>query len=185
MLNYFKKLFTGYNRTYQTLNGQDYRFLYKGRKFYFDPVQMVNDLKTQINDPSLSIYSLDSEFTQVEKLIRLPDKALGPSVICEFEINDSLIKVIRITYNDGKHSISHYRFERDGLLLGSFFRKYDYGLSVEKMGLKMSKLLGIQIDLRQDKWLWKSKEGNFVLVEKFGHSQIWIASEEIFSLSMT
>lgn len=51
--------------------------------------------------------------------------------------------------------------------------EYDYGSHIKKIGLNLASLNQISIDPENEKWLWESKSGAQIFVEKFGHSQMW------------
>jgi hypothetical protein len=173
MINYFRKILTGYTTVKKNVNGKEFRYLYSGKPVFFDPLLMLREFGHRVADESVQRLKLNA--TSQELISNLPktqENAL-PSVICIGTLNGKELKVSRFTQKDGIHPLSIYLFEMDGVLFGSFRRIYDYGTRLSDFGNKFAALNQSELDLSKEKWLWKGEQGEQLFLEKFGHSQVW------------
>jgi hypothetical protein len=173
LLNYFKKLITGYFTVYKKVNGLDFRYSYSGKPVFFDPFSMLEQYKQRSGNESIQGLRLAGARAEPFPDFVYPADGDLPSVICEGVKDGHEFKTERYTFKDGIYSVSFYRFELDGNLAGTFRRQYDYGSQLQKFAVIIASLN--QSDLNPDKenWLWRGSRGEEIFLEKFGHSQLW------------
>ncbi len=172
MINLFKKLLTGYTTVSKSFNGKDYRFLYNGKPVFFDPMLMLTELQLRKNGAKNlalpktdSLDKLRSKFPQKEDL-------LLPSVICVSSFGKKELKVSRYVYKEGNYPVSQYLFEFNNQVIGEFFRIYDYGYLTRKFASTVDSDF-LEPDAEANCWKWEITEKDWIMVEKFGHTQLW------------
>lgn len=172
MINLFRKLLTGYTTVTKSFNGKDYQFLYNGKPVFFDPMLMLTELQLRKNGAkslafpkSDSLDKLRSKFPQKEDL-------LLPSVICVSTHCKKELKVSRYVYKQGNYPVSQYLFEWNGKVMGEFFRIYDYGFLTRKFAGEVDPDFS-EPDLEAGCWKWEFTDKDWIMVEKFGHTQLW------------
>lgn len=173
MINYFKKLLTGYQTARKKVNGIDFRYTYSDKPIFFDPIGMLKEFKTRVANGDVQQLTVISPISEALLELDFPNEEEKPSVVCECVFKGKNLKAFRYSLKNGLYPISFYRFELDKEHLGTFRRKYDYGSQIQKIGLKISSETGQAIDLELGKWLCQYKQGEQLFVEKFGHTQIW------------
>ena len=172
MINRLRKILTGYASVTKKVNGKEYRFMYSGKPIFFDPSQMISELKR--NESELISRNLASSENFESLLGRLPVRSEKeiPTVICQFKSGDKEITVSRYTLKREKYPVSQYVFEENQVLLGIFCRIYDYGALaasyIEKLELDF-----VEKNTEITSWKWKTSSESWFLVEKFGHTQLW------------
>jgi hypothetical protein len=172
MINLFKKLLTGYTTVTKSFNGKDYRFLYNGKPVFFDPLLMLTELQLRKNGAkhlptpkTSSIQSLRSKFPQKE------EQQL-PAVVCVSSHGKNELKVSRYVYKEGNYPVSQYLFELNHQVIGEFFRIYDYGYLTRKYAVGLDPDF-LEPDPEANCWKWEFTEKEWIMVEKFGHTQLW------------
>jgi hypothetical protein len=174
MINFLRKLVSGYSLEKRSLNGQEYRYRFQGKPIFFDPNQMLREFKHRRDGQEVVRKKLDIEIAQIIHLLPKYSEDLLPSVICEGSRDGKDFTVSRYTFKHGLNPVSLYRFSLDGKPIGDFYRKYDYGAETQNFILKIASLHGDFIPLNQDSVLWENDLGEMAFVEKFGHTQIWL-----------
>ncbi len=173
MINYFRKLISGYSVGKKSFRGTEYRFRYQGNPVFFDPIQMIQEFHHRKANSDLPRFPLE---INREKLIpflpELPQEIL-PSVICTGIKGNSELEIARFTFKRGLQPVSLYRFQLDGIHVGDFYRIYDYGSDTQNFMLKVASLQGDSLPLSQESVFWENESGEAVFIEKFGHTQIW------------
>lgn len=178
MINRIKKLFSGYSSVTKKVNGRSYRFRYSDKPIYFDPAQMISEIK-RIEETLISKDLGSSEnFETLQK--RLPDlkENDSPTVICEFKSSDKKLSVFRFSLKVGVFPVSKYVFEEDQIVIGEFCRIYDYGAMVD-FYLKSLDPDYVENDPNVNSWKWQSSNGAWFMIEKFGHTQLWCWKDEL------
>jgi hypothetical protein len=173
MINYFKKLLTGYQTASKKVHGIDLRYTYSDKPIFFDPIGMLKEFKIRVAHEEVQRLMLISPISEALFDFEFPGDDEKPSVICECPLKGMNLKVSRFSLKEGLYPISFYRFELNDEILGTFRRKYDYGSQIQNIGLKLASVTGKAIDLDLGKWLWQNNQGEQLFVEKFGHTQIW------------
>lgn len=173
MINLFRKLFTGYTTVTKSYNGKEYRFLYSDKPVFFDPMLMLSELKLRKAEskplstaPFSDLATLLSKFPQKEE-------NLLPSVVCTSTSGKTELKVSRYVFKEGNYPVSQYVFEQNSQVIGVFFRIYDYGY------LTRSYALAVDPDFKEENltvnsWKWEANAPLWAMVEKFGHTQLWV-----------
>ncbi|MFC5191121.1 hypothetical protein ACFPIK_05035 [Algoriphagus aquatilis] len=173
MINLFRKLLTGYTTVTKTFNGKDYRFIYSGKPVFFDPTLMLSELKLR---KSVS-KSMDTvPFDQMDTLLKkFPQKeeSLMPAVVCISGSGKNELKVSRYVFKEENYPVSQYVFEQNNLVIGVFFRIYDYGFLTRKYALSVDPNFRDE-NLSSNSWKWEGKMPLWAMVEKFGHTQLWV-----------
>ncbi|WP_026952286.1 hypothetical protein [Algoriphagus mannitolivorans] len=182
MKSYFNKLITGYSLEKKEVNGQKYLFKYRGKLTFFDPVLMIQECRYRATDSKVQTYEMIGSCSDIQKLLPKPPQASKPSVICEFKKDDQKWLVSRFALKNENRSVSHYRFEVDGEFIGGLYRIYDNGNNMLNHALKIASAQGTTLSLSAEKLIWKSKTGEEVFVEKFGHTQIWVWTQPVLEL---
>jgi hypothetical protein len=173
MIKLLRKLITGYTSVTKSFNGKDYRFLYSGKPVFFDPMLMLSELKLRKAEAK-PIFT--SPFDKSETLLsKFPQKedSLLPSVICLSNSGKNKLKVSRYVFKEGNYPVSQYVFEQNDVLIGVFFRIYDYGFLTRKYALTVDPDF-IEENATTNSWKWEAKAPLWAMVEKFGHTQLWI-----------
>lgn len=173
MINYIKKLLTGYHTVKKKVNGVDAVFAYSDKPIFFDPYGMLKEFKQRSSEPLVQQFPLNISFS--EQMLNFPCPSLEdqPNVICRCSQDGREFKVSRFSLKYGIYPLSFYRFELDGTLIGTFRRKYDYGSQIQKIASELASHNNSEIDADKECWLWENQLGVKVFLEKFGHSQLW------------
>ena len=182
MKSYFNKLFTGYSIEKREVRGQKILYKYRGRLTFFDPLLMIQECQYRTADSMTYEYELLSSCEEIQKLLPQPSPTDKPSVICEFSKEDQKWLVSRYSLKHENRVVSHYRFEVDGDFMGSLYRVYDNGNFTLNYAWKIASAIGGGISLSAEKNFWKSKTGQQIFIEKFGHTQIWLWANPLSSL---
>lgn len=180
MFNYFKKLLTGYRIEKRRMDGLEFTFYYSDKPVFFNPQGMIREFKTRLVQASPQCFKLEQPIHLALKDFPSPDQSMRPNVICIGTNAGIELKVSRFSLKDGIYPMSFYRFELDGIEIGSLRRKYDYGSQIESMALGIAQLQRADLDLATGNWLWENQEGQNVYLEKFGHSQLWVFTNQDF-----
>jgi hypothetical protein len=186
MINYFRKILTGYTIVKKNINGVDCRFSYSGKPVFFDPVLMLKEYCNRIAEDSVQHLSLQVSSQDILSIFPNPSAEALPTVICNCVKNGQELRVSRFTSKEGAHPLSFYLFEINGMVVASFRRKYDYGSQLKEVGEKLAMANQSSLDLSKEKWLWSRGQHEKLLLEKFGHTQVWHISDfqklEFFNL---
>lgn len=172
MINYFKRLLTGYTFVRKKINGVEYRYKYSGKSIFFDPLLMLKEYQHRSADsPVESISSLPSskEWESIGDPLKQKD---FPSVVCTCLIRGKELRVSRYTSKLGVHPISTYVFELDRTPFGSFRRIYDYGAHFPGWYQSLTSLSLVE-NSTQERFIFQVEHGGVVFLEKFGHTQVW------------
>ena len=173
MVNLFRKFFSGYNVTRKHLNGRSYRFKYQSKPVFFDPVSMLGEFEQRAFLSSTRKLPLLLSEADLEKLL-LKTSIIGqPSVVCEYEERKMRLEVSRFSFRDGMYPVSLYQFVENGELLGCFCRRYDYGAKLKSLIFLISGDESIHEAGRNESLLWNNEPSEYLLLEKFGHTQMW------------
>ncbi|RIW12186.1 hypothetical protein D0X99_19715 [Algoriphagus lacus] len=181
MFHYFRKIFTGYTTVKKNMNGTEFRYMYSGKPVFFDPLLMLREFNNRVSEESVQHLDLKTSIDVLNVSFVQPGESDLPSVICICTKNGRELKVSRFTLKDGIHPVSIYLFEENGVSFGSFRRKYDYGSKLHEAGKKLAEVNQSELDISNEKWLWKGISKECLFLEKFGHTQIWhfIDSEQV------
>lgn len=173
MVNLFRKLFTGYNVARKQLNGRSFRFSYLSKPVFFDPISMLGEFEQRAFSSNIRNFKLLLPENELEKLLLSANIVDQPTVICEYDDAKSRLKVSRFSFRDGMYPVSLYQFEENGELLGCFCRRYDYGAKLKSLVELISGDTSLHEVGKNESWLWKNEENGYLLLEKFGHTQLW------------
>ena len=173
MINYFKKILTGYHTVKKKVSGVEVTFSYSDKPIFFDPFSMIQEFKHRSSEGIVQRLNLQLPFSESLLDFAVPDHDDLPNVICRSIINGSEFKISRFSLKDGIYPISFYRFELDGTLIGTFRRKYDYGSQIQKMASELAQKNHSEISSDKESWLWENELGEKIFLEKYGHSQVW------------
>lgn len=179
MINYFRKLISGYTLEKKIFRGQEFRFRFQGKAIFFDPVQMIQEYHNRKANPETYALELSIDRSKLDPFLPEIPQDILPSVICEGKLGNKNFEVSRYTFKRGIQPLSLYRFVLDGQGVGDFYRIYDYGSETQNFILKMASLQGDAISLSQESVIWKNNFEESVFIEKFGHTQIWNWSREL------
>lgn len=172
MINLFRKLLTGYTTVNKSFNGKDYQFLYNGKPVFFDPILMLTELQLRKNGAKKLLFSKNESFDILKSKFPQKEDFLLPSVICVSTKGKKELKVSRYVYKEGNYPVSQYLFEWNGKVVGEFFRIYDYGYLTRKYASSVDSDF-VEPDLEANCWKWEINEKDWIMVEKFGHTQLW------------
>ncbi|MFN3759907.1 MAG: hypothetical protein ACK4SF_11870 [Algoriphagus aquaeductus] len=173
MINYFKKLFSGYATARRQVSGVICRYQYAGKPVFFDPMLMLREFLHRFSTESVQKEPYTGFEEEINQFFVTPIQEVDPSVICTCEYQGRELKVFRFSLKEGTFPLSIYRFYWGGELLGQFRRKYDYGSQVSELYEELYSKYPIQ---QQEKWtklLFNTQTGGLIFLEKFGHSQLW------------
>jgi hypothetical protein len=173
MIKLLRKLITGYTSVTKSFNGKDYRFKYSGKPVFFDPMLMLGELKQRKADAK-PIFT--TPFRDAETLLcQFPQKeeSLLPSVICISNSGKNELKVSRYVFKEGNYPVSQYVFEQNDKVIGMFYRIYDYGFLTRKYALTVDPDF-VDEDPNANAWKWEASAPLWAMVEKFGHTQLWV-----------
>lgn len=173
MIKHFKKLLTGYYTENKKINGVSFIFHYSDKPVFFDPLEMIREFKQRSSKEFSDRLVLQIPLNQSFSHFVSPNLQDQPNVVCLCSVNGNELKVSRYSLKDGLYPLSFYRFELNGVLSGTFARKYDYGSQIQKTATDFSVLNNSTIDLNAERWLWENEQGDQVFLEKFGHTQTW------------
>jgi hypothetical protein len=177
MIQLFNKWISGFSTVKKTLGGREYRFRYQDKSVFFDAVGMLGEFAQRIKERDVQEVDLVCSQSQIESnFINPADKSL-PKVISLFSKGRKELKVSRYVMRDGLHPLSIYHFESDGKVFGTFRRTYDYGSTLQSLGKKLAALNQNELELSKEKWMWATKDGPILFLEKFGHTQCWFFSD--------
>jgi hypothetical protein len=184
MINLFKKLFTGYTTVSKSFNGKDYRFLYNGKPVFFDPMLMLTELQLRKNGAKNLPFPKADYFEAFRPKFPQKEEHLLPSVVCVSSHGKKELKVSRYTYKEGNYPVSQYLFEIDKQVIGEFFRIYDYGFLTRKYATAVDSGFS-EADIDSNCWKWEANENKWIMVEKFGHTQLWYWSGPMMAGEIT
>lgn len=96
-----------------------------------------------------------------------------PAVVCISGSGKNELKVSRYVFKEGNYPVSQYVFEQNKAVIGVFFRIYDYGFLTRKYALT------VDPDFKEENqssnsWKWEARAPLWAMVEKFGHTQLWV-----------
>jgi hypothetical protein len=173
MINLFRKILTGYTTVTKSFNGKTYRFMYSDKPVFFDPELMLTELKLRKAEarsiPSTPFQSIETLLTKFPQ----KEESLNPAVVCISKSGKNEMKVSRYVFKDGNYPVSQYVFERNSVVNGVFFRIYDYGFLTKKFAQSVDPNF-TEDSQTVNSWKWESHPSHWVMVEKFGHTQLWI-----------
>lgn len=174
MINYFKRIFTGYSTVKKNINGIEYKYLYSKKPIFFDPMLMLGEFVYRAKEEVVQNMPLKISKDEILKIFTFPADKILPSVICSFESNGAVVKVSRFTSKEGGYPQSSYYFEMDGIVFSHFKRIYDYGGQlIELKNLLLVDSFESKPPVVGERWLLHGQEDQKVFLEKFGHTQIW------------
>ncbi|MFC5623247.1 hypothetical protein [Algoriphagus winogradskyi] len=175
MINYFRKVFTGYKRVEKVVEGMDTTFFYMGQLVRFSPITMIKELRFK---------QVTEKFTQVSSKLSITEilDRIGPNsglanakIKVHIKEDNTLLKVHRHVTKIGNFNTSYYEFYIEDELVAVFLRKYDYGRSFASTISKIHPEIVITSVKSGEKYLFNhQEEGNQVIAEFFGHTQIWV-----------
>jgi hypothetical protein len=181
MINHLKKILTGYYTENKKINGARFTFHYSDKPVFFDPLEMIREFKKRSSNYYTNRLELQIPFSESFTHFISSKVQDQPNVICVCITNGNELKVSRFSLKDGLYPLSFYRFELNGVLSGSFLKKYDYGSQIQKTALDFSALNNSTIVLKDESWLWENNLGDQVFLEKFGHTQTWSFAKTILA----
>ena len=175
MINYFRKVFTGYKRVEKVVDGMATTFYYMGQLVRFSPITMIKELRFKQVTEKFTKVSTKLSITEILDRIG-PNSGLADAKIkVHIKENDTLLKVHRHVTKTGNFNTSYYEFYIEDELTAVFLRKYDYGRSFASTVSKIHPEIEITSVKPDEKYLFiHQEEGNQVIVEFFGHTQVWV-----------
>ncbi len=173
MINYFRKLISGYTLEKKYFRGKEYRFSFQGKPIFFDPVQILQEFHNRKVNSGTQHFPLTIDRSELLPFLpQLPKDAL-PTVVCTGPNGHETLEVSRFTFKRGVQPVSMYRFVQNGTHAGDFYRIYDYGSETQNFILKVASMHGVSVSLAQEQVIWERGQGEAIFIEKFGHTQIW------------
>lgn len=181
MINLVRKFVTGYSTVSKNFNGKEYKFSFSNKAVFFDPLFMVKELNSRRDGVKLRKLNTSDTFDSLLERCPLQPEGQIPAVICTIKLEGKELKVFRYVFKDGIYPVSQYIFQINQQVIGQFFRIYDYGHLVRKYALTLDDTFKEE-DPEETAWKWEADNGPMVIVEKFGHTQIWCWSGPIEDL---
>lgn len=123
MINYFKKLLTGYKTVKRNVNGREYKYFYSGKPLYFDPFALLREFQFRTTHVSVQRWFFNSSISEPISELPFPKESDQSSVICECTNNEKEFRTTRFSLKGGIHSVSFYRFELNGNQIETFRRR--------------------------------------------------------------
>lgn len=151
---------TEYYTENKKINGVSLVFQYLDKPVFFDLFEMIHEFKQRSSQYFSQRMTLKLPFSESFSHFLSPNIQDQPNVVCLCSTNGNYLKVSRFSLKDGLYPSSFYRFELNGILSGTFRRKYDYGLQIQKKVTDFSALNNSTIDLDAEHWLWENELGD-------------------------
>lgn len=183
MKSYLNKLFTGYSLVKREVGGKNFQFRYKGKFTFFDPLLMIKECQYRFQNTATKTHELLVSIQKIQNLFPEITTESKPTVICEFKKGDEIWQVSRFSLKHENRKLSYYRFEVDSIFKGALYRVYDNGNFTTNYSLKIASAQNSTVSLSSENNCWTSMSGEEIFIEKFGHTQIWIWTNPIFSSS--
>lgn len=175
MINYLRKVFTGYKRLEKIMEGKTTTYYYIGQLVRFSPITMLKELRIKQESESFIHVPID---IPIENTLREIEPAAGfPEAKIKVFITEgnSQLKVYRHVAKVGQFNTSFYKFYVDDELVAVFLRKYDYGRSFLSTLRDLYPQVSVETFKEEAKYLFYNKNSdNQVIAEFFGHTQVWI-----------
>lgn len=170
MLNYFRKMVSGYQIKTVTIESIEVKIKYSGRFTFFDPISVLKEIISKIekvnetgntNEQSISNWSSNIHFYS----------DLIPSAVAEFVWENENYVVRRYVTRFMSKPQSIYLLAKDELDYALYFRVYDYGVHFEDI----KDYVGAQfdLDLKQNvsDAVMKQEMSNGYSLDIFGHTR--------------
>ncbi|MDR7127889.1 hypothetical protein J2X69_000217 [Algoriphagus sp. 4150] len=179
MINYFRKMLTGYKRSLRLIDGEAVTFYYVGQMVRFSPVSMLRELVLKKEMNSFVSNRVELDASQVLAKIWPKKGQLTPRTKVKMNCGDSQLKVYRYAAKVDQVNVSHYEFYINKELAGIFNRKYDYGRSFTSTVSQLRpELHPLQVKIDEKYLLRDGSSGSQVIIEFFGHTQVWMIFKE-------
>jgi hypothetical protein len=131
MLNYFRKLVTGYQLKNIQIENVGVKIRYRGKFTFFDPVSILKEIFVKMDQETpetlLTNDELISAWSDRKNLI----KGIVPIAEAEFIFDDTLYEVRRYVTRYLSKPQSIYFFRKSNEDIAIYFRVYDYGSHFE------------------------------------------------------
>ncbi|WP_192349013.1 hypothetical protein [Algoriphagus sp. Y33] len=179
MINYFRKIITGYKRRERIVDGEPATFYYVGQMVMFSPVSMLRDLVLKKQTADFAIRTLEIDPLQIQTNIWPLSGKVAAKTKVIMECGSSVLKVYRYAAKLDDVNVSHYEFYVDNEIAAIFHRKYDYGRTFNTTAGKIHQKLNSIILKTDEKHLFTDIASDTQLIlEFFGHTQAWIIFKE-------
>ncbi|MCE7053727.1 hypothetical protein LZF95_03485 [Algoriphagus sp. AGSA1] len=175
MIDYLRRVFTGYRRVNKVVDGQTVTFDYVGQLVGFSPLTMLRGLKVKVTTERFSEVSDVLQLTEVLSRLMSASSLPPAKVKATMKLGKNQIKAFRYVTKLEQYSISYYEFYCDEKVVAILYRKYDYGRSFASTVLALVPKLS-EATIQTDKsYLIRDKDsGAQMLIDVFGHTQVWL-----------
>jgi hypothetical protein len=175
VFNYFSQIITGYQSKKRTIGGIQVHYKFSGKAILFDPIEMLRNLRFKISESENSSLNLSQSIKNIDDVLLKRNELQKATVIASFMFEERKVKVVRYVKTVGNMPISRYDFFLDSNLFSVFQRQYDYGKGFTSVLQKMEPYGSKPQTQNDNSYYWADANSErAVLLEKFGHTQIWL-----------